>query len=122
MLALCGDKVDNIPGIPGVGQTTAARLLKKWQTLDGVLENHESIAKMQFRGAPRVAGLVHEYRDTVTLARKLTGLIVDKSLPKTLGKLKRKKKTRKKMIADLIEAGVSDTRAERLADSIVRTG
>jgi len=33
-LALCGDKADNIPGIPEIGLKTAARLLKKYETLD----------------------------------------------------------------------------------------
>lgn len=118
MLALCGDKVDNIPGIPGVGATTAARLLKKWKTLDGVIENHEAITKMQFRGAPRVAGLVAEYADTVRLARKLTGLIQDDELPKTLSKLKRKNLSCATMAEQLARAGLSEQRAQRMADRV----
>src|SRR5690606_32767798 len=38
MLGLMGDAVDNIPGIPGVGEKTAAKLLKQYNTLEGVLE------------------------------------------------------------------------------------
>lgn len=115
MLALCGDKVDNIPGIPGVGATTAARLLKKWKTLDGVFENHEAIAKMQFRGAPRVAKLVDEYADTVRLARKLTGLIEDDDLPEKMDALKRDILSSDTMAERLIIAGVSEQRAIKLA-------
>ncbi len=115
MLALCGDKVDNIPGIPGVGPTTAARLLKKWKTLDGVIENREAIAKMAFRGAPRVSTLVSEYVDTIRLSRQLTGLVVDSSLPKSLSKLRLKNLSRKTITTQLMDAGVSESRAERLA-------
>jgi DNA polymerase-1 len=43
MLGLMGDAVDNIPGIAGVGEKTAAKLLKEFGTLEGVLENADSI-------------------------------------------------------------------------------
>lgn len=43
MLALTGDKVDSIPGIPGVGEKTAARLLRQYGTLEGVLAHSQEI-------------------------------------------------------------------------------
>ncbi|MCC5916272.1 MAG: DNA polymerase I [Cryomorphaceae bacterium] len=43
MLGLMGDAVDNIPGIPGVGEKTAAKLLAEYDTLEGVLENADKI-------------------------------------------------------------------------------
>ena len=43
MLGLMGDAADNIPGIPGVGEKTAAKLLKEYDTLEGVLENADKI-------------------------------------------------------------------------------
>lgn len=120
MLALCGDKVDNVPGIPGVGPTTAARLLRKWDTLDGVIDNQERIAKMHFRGAPRVAALVAEHIETVRLARKLTGLIVDDSLPTTLEALKRQVLSNNVVATNLIKAGIDETRAHKLALNVER--
>ena len=42
-LALMGDKVDNIPGVPGVGPKTAAKWLALYETLDGVVENADKI-------------------------------------------------------------------------------
>lgn len=42
--ALKGDSSDNIPGVPGVGEKTAARLLNEYNTLDGVYENIDNIA------------------------------------------------------------------------------
>ncbi|MCX8019702.1 MAG: DNA polymerase I [Chitinophagaceae bacterium] len=43
MLALMGDAVDNIPGIPGIGEKTAAKLLAEYGSLENVLANAESI-------------------------------------------------------------------------------
>ena len=43
MLGLMGDAADNIPGIPGVGEKTAAKLLKEYDTLEGVLANADRI-------------------------------------------------------------------------------
>lgn len=43
MLGLMGDKVDNIPGIPGVGEKTAAKLLEQYDTTEGILANAEKI-------------------------------------------------------------------------------
>jgi len=43
MLGLMGDASDNIPGIPGVGEKTAAKFLKLYGTLEGVLENADKI-------------------------------------------------------------------------------
>jgi len=79
-LALTGDKVDNIPGIPGVGTATAARLLVKWGNLTSLFDNKDKVATMKFRGASRVAELLQQYEETVRLARQLTGLIPDTSL------------------------------------------
>ncbi len=84
LLALCGDKVDNIPGIPGVGIATAARLLVKWGNLDSLLDNTANVAKMKFRGARRVSELLLEHEDTVRLARELTGLWIDETIGETL--------------------------------------
>ncbi len=50
-LALMGDSVDNIPGVPGVGRKTAAQLLKHYDTLPGVFDNLDGVSKLKFRGA-----------------------------------------------------------------------
>ena len=43
MLALVGDSSDNIPGVPKVGQKTAAKWLNEYKNLDGIKDNAESI-------------------------------------------------------------------------------
>ena len=80
LLAICGDKVDNIPGVPGVGVATAARLLIKWGNIENLLANVEKVATMKFRGAPRVSSLVASHADTIRMARQLTGLWPDDTL------------------------------------------
>ena len=47
VLALWGDSVDNIPGIPGIGKKTAPRLLKKYDTVEGLLDHVEELKGKQ---------------------------------------------------------------------------
>ncbi len=90
MLALSGDKVDNIPGIPGVGMATAAKLLKKWNTLENLFKHSDEVAQMKFRGAARVSELLTKHKEDVLLARQLTGLLTVDGLPTDMEDLKRK--------------------------------
>ena len=80
-LALAGDKVDNIPGVPGVGMATAAKLLRRFGSLDALLADIPAIAQMKIRGAKRLMQLIDEYQDIVRLARRLTGIECAAELP-----------------------------------------
>lgn len=80
-LALAGDKVDNIPGIPGVGMSTAARLLRRTDTLDALLADIPAVGHMPIRGARRLMALIETHQDTVRLARRLTGIHCGIPLP-----------------------------------------
>jgi len=80
-LALAGDASDNVPGVPGVGAATAARLLARWRDVDAVLADIEGVARMRFRGAARVARRLHRHAGTARLARRLTATHYDDSLP-----------------------------------------
>lgn len=84
LLAIAGDKVDNIAGIPGVGPATAARLLNKFDTLDALLENRHNIHTMKTRGASRLQAMVIEHEETIRLARRLTGIFTDMPLDPSL--------------------------------------
>lgn len=77
MLALTGDKIDNIPGIPGVGSTTASRILQKYSSVEEVLENIENIAAMKFRGSSRVQALINTHKDILPLNKLLTTIVTD---------------------------------------------
>jgi len=80
-LALMGDAVDNIPGVPGVGRKTAQTLLKHFHTLDGVLDSIDQIGKLKFRNATFVADSLREHRETALLSRRLTAIACDMPLP-----------------------------------------
>lgn len=80
-LALTGDAVDNIPGVPGVGRKTAQKLLKHFDTLPGVFENLEEVRRLKFRGAAFVADSLRDHRERAFLSRRLTAIACDMPLP-----------------------------------------
>ncbi|MBW0144002.1 DNA polymerase I [Sphingomicrobium clamense] len=82
MLALMGDKVDNIPGVPGVGPKTAATLLKEYGNLENVLANIEQITK------PALKRNLTEHEANARLSRELVELVCDAPLPEPLEDLK----------------------------------
>jgi 5'-3' exonuclease len=71
-LAIAGDTVDNIPGVPGIGMATAAKLLNKFTTLEELLENIPKISEMKIRGAKRIQGLIDNHQEELHLYKKLT--------------------------------------------------
>ncbi|MDH5471355.1 MAG: flap endonuclease [Gammaproteobacteria bacterium] len=77
LLALSGDKVDNIPGIPGVGYKMASNLLNKFPDIESILGNIEKISEMKFRGSARIQNLVHEHQAILPLNKKLTTIVTD---------------------------------------------
>lgn len=73
-LALTGDSVDNIPGVPGIGPKTAATLLKHYQDLDTLWDKLDEVAFLSIRGAKGIALRLREHRAAAELARQLTGI------------------------------------------------
>ena len=71
-LALMGDSVDNIKGVPGVGSKTAAALMKEFASLEEIYDNLEKVGAIQVRGASKLAAKLTEHRDAAFLARRLT--------------------------------------------------
>jgi DNA polymerase I len=70
MLGLMGDAVDNIPGIPGVGEKTAAKLLKEYNTLETILENAANI-----KGA--LGEKIRNGKEMAVMSKKLATIILD---------------------------------------------
>jgi 5'-3' exonuclease len=71
-LAIAGDKVDNIPGIPGIGMTIAGRLLTKFDTLQNLRQNLDQVKEMKFRGAERIMNLLKEHESILDISAQLT--------------------------------------------------
>jgi DNA polymerase I len=76
-LALTGDDVDNIPGVPGVGHRTAASLMKAFPSLDELYAGLSRVAQLNLRGAATLAARLAEHRESVYLARRLTRIACD---------------------------------------------
>ena len=76
-LALSGDAVDNIPGVPGIGAKTAAILLAHFGDLDSLLRRVEEVPYLRFRGAAQAAAKLREHRDNALLFRTLTTIACD---------------------------------------------
>lgn len=79
-LALAGDAVDNIPGVPGVGKKTAAALLNHFGSLDVIYANLDSVCDVPVRGAAKLGARLEEHRDAAMLARRLTAIACDAPL------------------------------------------
>lgn len=73
-LALLGDPVDDIPGVPGVGAKTAARLLQSFGCLESLGVELDRVAQLDIRGARGLQQRLQEHWPQVLLARQLTGL------------------------------------------------
>lgn len=71
-LALMGDAVDNIPGVPGIGAKTAAALMRAFESLETLYENLQQTAALPVRGAAGLAARLAQHRDAAFLARALT--------------------------------------------------
>ncbi len=79
-LALMGDKVDNIPGVPGVGEKTALALLQGIGGLDEIYANLDKIAGLGFRGSKTMAAKLEEHKENAYLSYRLATIKLDVEL------------------------------------------
>lgn len=87
-LALMGDKVDNIPGVPGVGEKTAVGLLVGvGGGLKELYENLEMVATLPIRGAKTLAAKLEEHRAMAFLSYELATIKIDVPLDIELDQL-----------------------------------
>lgn len=84
LLALMGDSVDNIPGIPGVGEKTARELLGRFGSLEGVLGGAGEITRPKLRQA------LAAHAEQARLSRRLATLRTDLPLPWTVQEFTRR--------------------------------
>lgn len=76
-LALAGDSVDNIKGVPGVGKKTAGALLAHFGSLDDIYSNLDTVHEVKVRGAKTLAAKLLAHKDAAILARQLTVIACD---------------------------------------------
>ena len=87
-LALAGDSVDNIPGVPGIGKKTAAALLAHLPTLEALLERTDEVAELPIRGARSLAKKLVEHADIARLSKKLAIIAKDAPVQASLDDLR----------------------------------
>jgi DNA polymerase-1 len=79
--ALLGDKVDNVPGIPGVGEVTAAALIRHFGSVEAMLARPEEIPGAVKRGGEKLREKIVAGADRLRLNRKLVTLDAHMALP-----------------------------------------
>lgn len=79
-LALCGDSIDNIPGVPGIGCKTAAALLAHFGSLDALLARVEEVPYLRLRGARQTAERLRAHGEQARLCRRLATIALDAPL------------------------------------------
>ena len=80
--ALIGDSVDNIPGVPGIGPKTAAKLINEFGTFEELLANKDQIANV------RIKNLIHDHEESAKISHQLVILKNDLELPILIEELK----------------------------------
>ncbi|MEA3002437.1 MAG: polymerase [Sphingomonadales bacterium] len=84
VLALMGDSVDNVPGVPGIGPKTAAQLIQQYGDVENVLAHAGEIAK------PKLRQNLIDHADDARLSRELVRLVCESPLPEPLESLEMK--------------------------------
>ncbi|MBN8430930.1 flap endonuclease [Microbulbifer salipaludis] len=73
-LALVGDAIDDIPGVPGIGAKTAAHLLAAFEGVDALIANVDQVATLKIRGAAGVAAKIAAHAEQIRMAHQLATL------------------------------------------------
>lgn len=72
---LLGDPTDDIPGVPGIGAKTAAKLLQHFDTLAVLLDELDELGNGQWRGGPRLQQSLRQHKEQMSIARQLVQLV-----------------------------------------------
>jgi len=103
-LALTGDPVDNIPGVPGVGAKSAAALLGHFGDLDKLYERLDEVPSLNIRGARSIRQKLADHREVAELARRLT--VIETAVESALS------------APDLVRGAVDEAALNRLFDDL----
>ncbi|MEH6557690.1 MAG: DNA polymerase I [Oceanicoccus sp.] len=86
-LALIGDKVDNIPGVAGVGEKTALGLLQGIGSIDAIFANLDKVPELPIRGAKTLSAKLEKEKEVAYLSYLLATIKLDVDLPDSIEKL-----------------------------------
>ncbi|BDG06224.1 DNA polymerase I [Anaeromyxobacter oryzae] len=80
-MAILGDKIDDVPGIPGVGEVTAAALVKRFGTIEAMLARPDEIPQAVSRGGEKLKEKIVAAEDRIRMNKQLVALRCDLALP-----------------------------------------
>jgi len=118
-LALAGDAVDNIKGVPGIGKKTATALLQHFGSLDNMYGSLDAVHQVNVRGAKTLGQKLANHKQDALLARQLTGIACDAPIEKPQTGLRPTAPDLGNINALFDEAGIGMAlrrQAERVAD------
>lgn len=98
-LALMGDKVDNIPGVPGVGEKTALALLQNLGSIKEIYNNLEAVRELDFRGAKTMPEKLAENKEMAELSYLLATIKCDVELDLHIEDIKNQTPDKEKLVA-----------------------
>jgi len=119
-LALTGDSIDNIPGVPGIGPRTAAALLQHFGTLEELLARLDEVSYLRIRGAPMIGAKLRAYSEQALLSRQLAAIALDAPVPRAPEALLRRMPDSSALDAlfERVRLGpMTRARAQKLVDS-----
>jgi|TARA_B110000116_G_C16771957_1_gene553805 DNA polymerase-1 len=120
-LALAGDAVDNIKGVPGVGKKTAIALLQHFGSIEKLYDSLDSVHEVNVRGAKSLGQKLANHKDDALLARRLTGIVCDAPIKQPSTGLRPTRPDLGNINALYDEAGIGmplRRQAERISDLI----
>lgn len=124
-LALAGDSVDNIPGVPGVGKKTAAALLQHFGSMQVLYANLDRVADVKVRGAGKLGAKLEQHREIAHLSRRLTEIACDAPIGFGFHEAGRDLPKMGELYALCDQAGFGDAlrrQAQRISDAHPRSG
>jgi len=77
VMALMGDSIDNVKGVPGIGEKTATALIAHFGSLDKLFARLGTIEETGLRGAKKITALLTAHKADAELARKLVRIDTD---------------------------------------------
>ena len=116
VLALMGDSVDNVPGVPGIGPKTASQLIQAFGDLETVLASTDQITK------PKLKQSLIDHADNARLSRELVRLVCDSPLPEPLDALELKGIPKEPLREFLEEQGFKTLLARMVGGGAQQTG
>ena len=98
-LALVGDSIDDIPGVPGIGKKTAIALVKQFGSIDDMSSKLDAIAVCGVRGAANLPDKLLAHRSQLDMTRQLTRLACGIELPASDDELRWRSPSRRELAA-----------------------